>query len=183
MDMGLIQRWMAPARARGKADQGAQDEQRRQDERRRELLRIAVHDTLAEHGIPSAWVTSEVMHAHKANRHSGWHLRLVLREWHVEFLQYMCALEKAIVARVRGVDPLAGSWLLSVCWRFELDDDRWCPPLPAAAHWEPYALGALPLADAKAALDALLHAAPQPPSAARAASATDFAPTMPMPMR
>jgi hypothetical protein len=183
MHMGLIQRWIAPARPPGAADAGAADEQRRQDERRRELLRIAVHDALAGHGIPLSWVTSEVMHAHKASRHSGWHLRLVLREWHVEFLQYMCALEKDIVARVRGVDPLAGSWLLSVCWRFELDDDRWCPQLPAAAHWQPYRLGALPLADAKAALDVLLDLPPQAPAPARAATATDFAPTMPMPMR
>lgn len=105
------------------------------DDGRRQLLAIAVRDTLRRHGIPSTWITLDPLPFSKPGRPRGMHVRLVIREWDSRLPPYMVALEREIASSVRRMDPLSSAWLAGVSWRFNLVDDQHCPKLPPPQSW------------------------------------------------
>lgn len=131
------------------------------DGSRREMLALALRDTLGKHGIPRAWVGLEARPVATAGGQRGMHLRLVLREWDARFPAYMLALQKALGVALRRIDPMAPAWLAGISWCFDLLDDGACPTLPAPHTW--------------AAAPMLLTAA----SRSAAPAPVDFAPTQP----
>lgn len=105
------------------------------DGSRRQMLAIALRETLGKHGIPPAWVGLEARPTATAGGHRGMHLRLVVREWDARFPAYMLALQKAVGVALRRLDPMAPAWLAGISWGFDLVDDAACPPLPAPHTW------------------------------------------------
>ncbi len=103
---------------------------------RREVLAIAVRETLRRHGIPSYWITTETQSVVTRHGERGLQLRLVLREWEPRLLHYCVALQKAIRARVLRLDPQSIDWFGGATWKFDLIDDSRCPALPAGALWQ-----------------------------------------------
>jgi hypothetical protein len=102
---------------------------------RRQLLAIALRDTLRKHGIPSTWVTLEARPTSSAGRDRGMHMRLAIREWDERFPTYLVAFQKEIATAVRRLDPLSSVWLTGISWRFVLVDDEHCPKLPHPETW------------------------------------------------
>lgn len=102
---------------------------------RRQLLAIAVRDTLRRHGIPATWITLEPRPSSTRGRRRGMHMRLVIREWDSRLPPYMVALESEIASGVRRMDPLSSAWLTGVSWRFDLVDNQHCPKLPPPESW------------------------------------------------
>ena len=105
------------------------------DATRRELVSMAVRDTLRRHGIPAEWIAAEASPVLTARKERGIHLRFVLRHWHPALPGCVVALQKNVCARLARLDPLSCEWLVGVSWKFEPADDRLCPALPEPAYW------------------------------------------------
>ena len=105
------------------------------DATRREVVAIALRDTLRRQGIPSTWITADLAPALTARKERGMHLRLILREWQPELLAYTVALQRLLRTRIARLDPMSLEWLTGVSWKFELVDETLCPSLPDASYW------------------------------------------------
>jgi hypothetical protein len=102
---------------------------------RRELMRTALRKTLARHGIPAAWIGSEMLVATSRSRESGMHWRIVVRHWDPRLLEHSVALQNSLVARLVSYDPLAADWLMGISWQFALANEAACPPMPQPGYW------------------------------------------------
>lgn len=105
------------------------------DETRRELLNLAVRETLRKHGIPQSWIQPEMPSAVTSQKVRGIHLRLLVREWQPDLLAYTVALQRAIQARLLRLDPLSVGWMTGISWQYDPVDASTCPALPPADHW------------------------------------------------
>jgi hypothetical protein len=113
-----------------------QRNQVRLDASRRELLSMAVNDTLKKNSIPKTWITAEASPTLTARKERGLHLRLVVREWQPTLLEYGFALQKLIKAHMTRLDPLSPQWITGISWKFELVDETNCPTMPAPTYWQ-----------------------------------------------
>lgn len=102
---------------------------------RRDMMRAALSKTLTRHGIPAAWLGSEMLMATSRGREPGMHWRLVVKHWDPRLLTHAVALQNSLVVRLLGYDPTAVDWLLGISWQFDLPDEADCPPLPQAGFW------------------------------------------------
>lgn len=168
--MASFDTWLA-SRLRLAADKRDGSAGRTSDASRRQLLALALRDTLRKRGMPSTWIALEARPTASSVRARGMHMRLAVREWDARFPAYMVALEKEIASAVRRMDPFSSNWLSGISWRFELADDESCPKLPHPETW----LAAPPV------LTSAIRA-PKPLLADRdfADARPDFAPTQPM---
>jgi hypothetical protein len=103
---------------------------------RRELVRVALRDTLNRHGVPADWLGVEALSAVTHGREPGLHLRLVVRHWEPQLLACGVALQRGVLQRVLLLDPLAANWMTGISWQFAPTDESNCPDLPPPAHWK-----------------------------------------------
>jgi hypothetical protein len=134
--MQAIRRWLAGPAPSVTLGTTASTTALARDDTRRELLRMAVRDTLRKHGIPVEWVSAETSSRATRERERGMHLCLVLREWQPRLLEFTVALQKAIRSKLIRLDPLSPAWLAGISWKFEPHDEDLCPPLPPAHGWQ-----------------------------------------------
>lgn len=137
---------------------------------RRELVRVALRDTLTRHGIPGEWIGLDALSAVTRGREPGLHLRLVLRHWEPQLLACAVAIQKSVAQRVLLLDPLAGNWMTGISWQFAPADESACAPLPPAGHWKALQEQAIRASIAARAADAAL---PEPDTAAGRKAALD----------
>jgi hypothetical protein len=132
--MGLMQRLFerkqTPSKISGPAAATPQ-----RDEIRRELLNLAVRETLRKHGIPQSWIQADMRPALTTQQLRGIHLRLLVREWQPDLLSYTVGLQRAIQARLLRLDPLSIGWMAGISWQYDPVDDSTCPSLPPPDHW------------------------------------------------
>jgi hypothetical protein len=102
----------------------------------RELLVMAVRDTLRQHGIPPSWIGAETLTASINGKERGMHLRLLLQHWEPRLLVHIMALEKSVRARVRLLDPRSSAWVAGISWKLDLPEDVPFAPLPDAGCWQ-----------------------------------------------
>jgi hypothetical protein len=129
---------------------------------RREMLRVALRDTLNRHGIPATWITAEALSSTARNgEQRGIHWRLVVRHWDPRLLNHGIALQHSLIKRVTAFDPMASGWLTGISWQFALPDEAVCPPMPHPGTWtsEPRAERLL------AHTETIAQATPEPESA------------------
>ncbi len=109
----------------------------------RELLRVALRDTLVRHGIPIQWITAETLPMPVNATEMGLHLRLLIRHHDPRLLAHALALQTSLIKRVELLDPNSALWLMGISWQFALltqpalldmpDPAEWANPLPAAS--------------------------------------------------
>lgn len=99
------------------------------EQTRRELIAMAVRDTLKKHGIAAGCIAGEALEVVAAGRERGMHLQLVFKDWQPSLLSYVVALEASIRARLLRLDPLSANWITGVSWRFE-PGQQW-PQMPS----------------------------------------------------
>lgn len=116
---------------------------------RKELVRVAVRDTLLHSGIPAAWIRAEPLTTAAPGREAGVHVRLVVQHWDVRLMQHAVALQDHLEKRLAALDPQAEEWLMGLSWQFALEDASACPPLPHPGSWTSSA-GHPPAADSAA---------------------------------
>jgi hypothetical protein len=106
-----------------------------QNSTRRELLRVVLRDTLTRHGIPTAWISADMLVATSRAREPGIHWRLSVRHWDERLMVHSVALQNNLIRRVLSFDPLATSWLMGISWQMALEDESNCPPMPHPGIW------------------------------------------------
>jgi len=106
-----------------------------QNTTRRELLRVVLRDTMNRHGIPTAWITAELLSTTSRSGERGVHWRLHVKHWDPRLLEHSVGLQNALIKRVLTFDPLAANWLNGISWQLSLDDESMCPPLPPPPTW------------------------------------------------
>ena len=160
------------------------------DATRRQLLAMAVRDTLRMHGIPAPWVTTETLTAATAGKERGMHLRLILRDRRL--LPFAMDVQMNVTARITRLDPLSPAWMAGISWKMEAPEDSSCAPLPDAGYWQrlisnPPAAAPTPVAEAEAAptavravLDRLLGSGDTAFFDSQQQDRPDFSPTQPM---
>jgi hypothetical protein len=102
---------------------------------RRELLRVALSETLQRQGIPASWITAEMLTATSRDRESGIHWRLVVKHWEPQIMLHAVALQNRLIGRVQMFDPMAETWLMGISWQLALRDESACPALPHPGSW------------------------------------------------
>lgn len=102
---------------------------------RRELLRVALRDTLRHHGLPADWIGAEVLGSTSRTGERGVHWRLLVKHWDPRILTHGVAIQHALIKRVTTFDPVASTWLSGISWQFALQDESVCPPLPHPGSW------------------------------------------------
>ncbi|MBK6006610.1 hypothetical protein JJB11_10945 [Ramlibacter ginsenosidimutans] len=155
------------------------------DRTRRELIAMALRDTLKKHGLVDGCITLDALPGFTSTRHRGMHIQLVFRDWQPSLLAYVVALESAVKGRLNRLDPLSPSWITGVSWRFEPRDRTVWPRLPvpgetsvsitAARH-----AGSLQSADTQKKLLKSGDDAFMPTAHGQLVAAPDFSPTLPM---
>lgn len=106
-----------------------------QNTTRRELLRVVLRDTLTRHGVPSTWITAELLTTTSRNGERGIHWRLHIKHWDARLMTSTVAFQNALIKRVLTFDPLATNWLNGISWQLSLADESMCPPLPNPTTW------------------------------------------------
>jgi len=135
--MGILDFIFGPGKRRQPAKaQPSQPPNSTRNATRRELVRVALRDTLVRHGVPVEWVGVETLSAITRGREPGLHMRLILRHWEPQLLACGVALQKNVAARVLLLDPLAATWLTGISWQFSPADESLCAALPGAGHWK-----------------------------------------------
>lgn len=103
---------------------------------RKDLLKLALRETLSRNGIPQAWLAADMLRTTtNAKREHGLHVRFVLRAWEPRLVLHGPALEQEFMQRLLQLDPQADGWLMGFSWQFALEDMSVCPPLPHPAAW------------------------------------------------
>jgi hypothetical protein len=102
---------------------------------RRELLGLALRDTLTRQGIPAAWLSAEMLLFTSRGREPGIHLRLLIKHWDPRLLLHAVALQNVLIVRLLAIDPLASDWLIGISWQFALPDEGACPLMPHPGSW------------------------------------------------
>jgi hypothetical protein len=106
-----------------------------QSRTRRELLRVALRDTVNRHGIPGAWLDAEVLVATSRSGERGIHWRLVVKHWDPRLLVHALAIQEALIKRLTTFEPLASDWLTGISWQFATPDDSPVPAMPHPGSW------------------------------------------------
>lgn len=102
---------------------------------RKDLLRVALRETLTRNGIPPGWITAEMLRTNSPKREPGMHVRFLLQHWEPRVLIHGVALEQDFLQRLLALDPQAQTWLTGFSWQFALEDNSACPALPHATSW------------------------------------------------
>ncbi|MEP6825282.1 MAG: hypothetical protein ABI919_10735 [Ramlibacter sp.] len=104
---------------------------------RRELLRVALRDTLVRHGIPTQWITAEAVPEAGPGPEQRVHLRLQIRHYDPRLLAHGMALQSSFYKRVELFDPMAAQWLHGISWQFAVADPPAGIEMPDPAQWAP----------------------------------------------
>ena len=102
---------------------------------RRDMLRVALRDMMLRNGMPSTWLSAEMLRTTNSKKEAGMHMRFVVRHWEPRLMLHGPALEKDFSQRLHLLDPQAHTWLAGFSWQFALDDTGICPPLPHPNAW------------------------------------------------
>lgn len=102
---------------------------------RKDVLRVALRETLTRNGIPPSWMTAEMLRTNSTKRQPGMHVRFVLQHWDPRLMLHGPALERDFMERLLALDPQAQSWMMGFSWQFALPDTDACPALPHPGSW------------------------------------------------
>jgi hypothetical protein len=117
------------------SSQHSQSPAAQQGASRRELLRLVLRDTLNRTGIPTSWISADLLAATSRGREPGIHVRLLLKHWDPRLMLHGIAFQNSFYKRLLTLDPLADRWLLGVSWQYALADDSNCPQMPHPGIW------------------------------------------------
>lgn len=102
------------------------------EQTRRELITMALRDALKRHGLAHDCIAAQGLPCLTADGQRGMHIQLVWTKGQPALAAYVVAIESAVKAGLRRLDPLSPSWLSGVSWRFEPGDRTKWPQFPQA---------------------------------------------------
>lgn len=100
---------------------------------RRELLRLALRQSLSRNGIPVHWIGAEAVEMPGPG--NPLHVRLLVQHWDDRLPRLFLAFQEDFEQRLLAVEPLARTWLRGFSWQFQLVDPTPHPRLPEPGSW------------------------------------------------
>ena len=100
---------------------------------RRELLRLALRQSLSRNGIPVHWIGAEAIELPGPG--NPLHVRLLVQHWDERLPTLFLAFQEDFEQRLLAVEPLAHTWLRGFSWQFQLVDATSHPSLPDPSTW------------------------------------------------
>jgi hypothetical protein len=100
---------------------------------RRELLRLALRQSLSRNGIPVHWIGAEAIELPGPG--NPLHVRLLVQHWDERLPTLFLAFQEDFEQRLLAVEPLAHTWLRGFSWQFQLIDATPHPRLPDPETW------------------------------------------------
>lgn len=88
------------------------------------------------------------------SRGAGLHVRLLIKQWDQQLMNYALALQNELLADITRFEPQVAQWLHGISWQLEMADT--CPylTLPDKAFWLDPAKQAVPVVPAAPAAQA-----------------------------
>lgn len=111
----------------------------------RELVSVALRDTLIRHGIPTGWVSVDTQSAIGARGEPHCHVRLLLRHWDPRLMEHAVAFQKSFASRISLLDANQHAWLRGISWQFAMPDEETRQQMPPPATWKPAPKAAAPV--------------------------------------
>jgi hypothetical protein len=182
--MQWVARWLGRKPAKPQELEMSRLQASTREQTRRELIAMALRDTLKKHGLSQGCITAEPVPSGAPGRQRGMHIQMVFRDCEPGLSSYAVALEAAVKSRLERLDPLSASWITGLSWRFEPTDLAVWPQLPRHAQQRglpPVLSDVVPLASATPVQKLLL--AGESALQAGLGLRPDFSPTLPMPAR
>lgn len=102
---------------------------------RKDLIRMCLRDVLLKAGIPTDWITPEVLIASSRSGTSGLHLRLRIVRWDDRLPGYALLIQRQFEQRILMMDPIAPEWISGISWQFALEDEPELPAMPHPSTW------------------------------------------------
>lgn len=108
---------------------------RQHSDNRRELVRMALKETLIAHGIPNSWLTSDVTVLAGRASGEGMMVRLIVLKWHEPLLKFLPVLQQQLIQRLDQFEPSVDHSKYVVSWQFAASCG--CPyrQMPDASTW------------------------------------------------
>jgi hypothetical protein len=85
---------------------------------RRDLVKLALRDTMRRFGVPSDWIDCRALSALTRDQQSGMHVHFLVRKADRQVLNYVHAFQETFWQEIESIDPQARQWLFSVGWEF-----------------------------------------------------------------
>jgi hypothetical protein len=85
---------------------------------RRDLVKLALRETMRKNGIPSDWMDCRALSVLTKSHKSGMHVQFLVRKGDHQLLDWVHAFQESFWDQVLRTDPTAKDWLFSVGWEF-----------------------------------------------------------------
>ena len=99
------------------------------------LIRMCLRDVLLKIGIPTEWISPEVLVASSRSGMAGLHLRLRIKRWDDRLPTFALVIQRQFEQRIVSLDPIAPEWLTGISWQFAMDEEPVLPKLPHPSAW------------------------------------------------
>jgi hypothetical protein len=102
---------------------------------RRDLIRVALKNTMQIHGIPLNWMACEVVSIMRGPDREELHIQLVIKKWSEQLLRFAMALQRQLLIGLDRFEPAVDHSGYVVSWRFSSDCDCPFPLMPSPDAW------------------------------------------------
>lgn len=101
----------------------------------RELIRVVLRDTLRMNGIPTDWITCELLKLPRDDDKSALLIQLVIQHWNEDLLRYAPVMQQQLLLGLARFDPASDHSTHLVNWKFS--PRCGCPhtSLPEPTFW------------------------------------------------
>jgi hypothetical protein len=94
---------------------------------RRELVQVALRDTMRKHAIPADWIDCRMLSVVTRQRRAGMHVQFIVRKSQTQLLASVHEFQRSFWHGIEQFDPRARDWLFSIAWQFDGADDAASP--------------------------------------------------------
>lgn len=102
---------------------------------RRQLVQVLFRDVMRKSGIPSQWITCEMLLVSSRTKGHGMYVRLIVRQWDDRLMHYLYAVQKEFLDDIERFEPESSRWLHGLSWQFEVEASCAHTRLPPKAFW------------------------------------------------
>ena len=105
---------------------------------RREMVNMALRDTVHRHGIPNDWLSTDTLMVRGARGDYQCYVRILVKHWEPRLITHASAFEASLVRRLTLLDGTSRSWLRDISWQLGGGVRPGFPTtMPPASTWQP----------------------------------------------